>query len=279
MKNRKGFTLIELLAIIVILAIIAVITVPIILGIVDEAKKGTAKDSAYGYKDAVNKFYTSKLLQNKDYSMQDKTYSISELNTLGVSVSGNEPEGDSWVKIKNNNVISACLQFDDYKVDIVGGNVDEVTKGECIEQLPCTGEDCVYAVYTVKMNYNPNGTSGSILTDYTMDYTTFSDHHGYYEDRYFFLGHILGEDGRINRGFVCSIVNDKPFCIEGTLDGSKNNINMKILQSLSIGNLTEECFGDSGYYPCTYNTGNVQIGVNGPSGGCSVSSEGKMWCK
>ena len=40
MKNKKGFTLIELLAIIVILAIIAVITTPIILNIIENAKKG-----------------------------------------------------------------------------------------------------------------------------------------------------------------------------------------------------------------------------------------------
>ena len=50
-KKTKGFTLIELLAIIVILAIIAVITVPIILNVIDNSKKGAAKDSAYGYKD------------------------------------------------------------------------------------------------------------------------------------------------------------------------------------------------------------------------------------
>ena len=47
MKNRKGFTLIELLAIIVILAIIAVITVPIILGIIDDAQKKAVKDSGF----------------------------------------------------------------------------------------------------------------------------------------------------------------------------------------------------------------------------------------
>ena len=57
MKNKKGFTLIELLAIIVILAIIAVITVPIILNIIENSKKGAATDSAYGYKDAIEKFY------------------------------------------------------------------------------------------------------------------------------------------------------------------------------------------------------------------------------
>ena len=37
--NKKGFTLIELLAVIVILAIIALIATPIILGMIDSAKK------------------------------------------------------------------------------------------------------------------------------------------------------------------------------------------------------------------------------------------------
>lgn len=38
MNKKRGFTLIELLAIIVILAVIGVITVPLILGIIDDAK-------------------------------------------------------------------------------------------------------------------------------------------------------------------------------------------------------------------------------------------------
>ena len=49
----KGFTLIELLAVIVILAIIALIATPLILNIVNDAKKSAVKDSAYGYIDAI----------------------------------------------------------------------------------------------------------------------------------------------------------------------------------------------------------------------------------
>ena len=54
MKN-KGFTLIELLAVIVILAIIALIATPMILGVIDTAKKGSAESAALGYIDAVEK--------------------------------------------------------------------------------------------------------------------------------------------------------------------------------------------------------------------------------
>ena len=59
--NKKGFTLIELLAIIVILAIIAVITVPIILNVIDNAKKGAAKNSVIGYGKSIELAYTQKL--------------------------------------------------------------------------------------------------------------------------------------------------------------------------------------------------------------------------
>ena len=43
---KKGFTLIELLAVIIILAIIALIATPIILNVVDDAKKSAAESEA-----------------------------------------------------------------------------------------------------------------------------------------------------------------------------------------------------------------------------------------
>ena len=46
--KKKGFTLIELLAVIVVLAVIALITTPVILGVIEKAKKGAFKNSVYG---------------------------------------------------------------------------------------------------------------------------------------------------------------------------------------------------------------------------------------
>lgn len=57
--NKKGFTLIELLAVIVILAIIALITVPVVIKIIDNAKKGAAEDSTYGVLTAAKLFWTT----------------------------------------------------------------------------------------------------------------------------------------------------------------------------------------------------------------------------
>ena len=131
MKNKKGFTLIELLAIIVILAIIAVITVPIILNIIENAKKGAATNSAYGYKDAIQKFYASKLTLDKNYNIPDGLHTKADFDTMGVKVNGKEPGENSFLRTANNMVTSGCLQFDEYKVEFIDGKPTNTLKGEC----------------------------------------------------------------------------------------------------------------------------------------------------
>ena len=131
MKNKKGFTLIELLAIIVILAIIAVITVPIILNIIENAKRGAATDSAYGYKDAIDKFYVSKLSLDSTYNIPDGLHTKSDFDNMGVLVSGKEPGSNSFLRTVKNTVTSGCLQFDEYKVEFVDGKAIDAVKGEC----------------------------------------------------------------------------------------------------------------------------------------------------
>ncbi len=87
--NKKGFTLIELLAIIVILAIIAVITVPIILNIIDNARKGAAKSSVIGFGKAVELSYTT-----YQYKTQlGETYDASASKaTLSVTIDSSTPK-------------------------------------------------------------------------------------------------------------------------------------------------------------------------------------------
>ena len=131
MKNKKGFTLIELLAIIVILAIIAVITVPIILNIIENAKRGAATDSAYGYKDAIQQFYASELSRNPNYQIADGIHTKQEFDNMGVEVSGKEPESNSFLKTYKSMVTQGCLQFDEYKVEFLDGKPQQAEKGTC----------------------------------------------------------------------------------------------------------------------------------------------------
>ena len=51
--KKKGFTLIELLAVIVILAVIALIATPLIMNVINDARKNSFKDSAYGITKAI----------------------------------------------------------------------------------------------------------------------------------------------------------------------------------------------------------------------------------
>ena len=96
-EKNKGFTLVELLAVIVILALIALIATPIILNVINDAKKQAAKDSAYGYMDAVEKYIVSSELEDK--SIQDGTYRVEELNKK-ISVKGSTPDNGN-IEIKN----------------------------------------------------------------------------------------------------------------------------------------------------------------------------------
>ena len=142
-RKNKGFTLVELLAVIVILALIALIATPIILNVINDAKKQAAKDSAYGYMDAVEKYIVSSELEDK--SIQDRTYSVEELNSMGVSVKGSTPDNGN-IEIKNSSVKSYDIGIDGYVVS--NGEVKKVSttksfkNGTAVYYNPVSEEKC-----------------------------------------------------------------------------------------------------------------------------------------
>ena len=166
MKNKKGFTLIELLAIIVILAVIAVITTPIILNVIENSKKGAAQDSALGYKDAVHKYYASRLAIDSSFQMVDSIYEVDSngylsdgTNDYEIQVSGKVPSS-GFVQIERNIVKNACIGFDDYAVLITDGTVSDTLKGECTSVSEITGS---------------SAESSAVGTVYPFDYVSDSD--------------------------------------------------------------------------------------------------------
>ena len=82
MKEKRGFTLIELLAVIVILAVIAIIATPIVLNMINNAKKKAAISGAYGYVDAIE--YSNGLADyDSNYTkILDGTYKVSDITNL-----------------------------------------------------------------------------------------------------------------------------------------------------------------------------------------------------
>ena len=150
MKNKKGFTLIELLAVIVILAIIALIAVPIILNMINNAKRSTAISSTYGYIEAVDNYQTMsqlkglKSLKEGKYNVAIKTNNMDKLNNL-LNVKGSKPSA-GYVEIsKSSRVSGAILCFQDYIVRYIN------TKAEIIS------EDCSNLGLIVELSVEKEG--------------------------------------------------------------------------------------------------------------------------
>ena len=117
--NKKGFTLIELLAVIVILAIIALIATPIILNVIDTAKKGAKESSVLGYVDAIEKQVMMSQVDTSATDIPAGTYSVSQLTTLKVEVKGEKPVGTSVVIINSKGQVTEgwfTFKDSDYKV-------------------------------------------------------------------------------------------------------------------------------------------------------------------
>ncbi len=92
-SNQKGFTLIELLAVIVILAIIALIATPIVLNIINKAKKSAAADSVYGTMEAIKLAYTESLLDTTAKTLPLEVTCTKSGCDKDVKVSGTSPDG------------------------------------------------------------------------------------------------------------------------------------------------------------------------------------------
>ena len=137
MRRKNGFTLIELLAVIVILAIIALIATPIILNMINDAKKSAAKDSLYGYIEAIEYNNSMSGIDSTKYPL----ISASDVATINsqVKVKGTPPTKGT-VTITSGRVTGADLCINNYSVHYDGKeatiegnacdvNIEETKKG------------------------------------------------------------------------------------------------------------------------------------------------------
>ena len=142
--KEKGFTLVELLAVIVILAVISLIATPMILGVIETAKKGAAESSALGYIDAVEKQIMMNQLDTTKTNISDRTYSVEELTELGVTIKGTVPTGN--VTIENSQVSNYILGVNGYVVangtTTKVSNTQKYNNGYAVYYNPVSGEKC-----------------------------------------------------------------------------------------------------------------------------------------
>ena len=138
--KKKGFTLIELLAVIVILAIIALISVPIILNVVDTAKKGAFKDSGYGLLKAAENTYATNLLKG---NQGDTTYTFVDgvdTSSTKLDFKGSKPK-DGVIVVENGKV-SMAIWNGKYCVskqqDDTDNTIEETDKDTCLTKVNST---------------------------------------------------------------------------------------------------------------------------------------------
>jgi len=99
-KRKKGFTLVELLAVIAILAIILLIAVPMILGVIEDARKDSFRNSVRGV------FHAIELKNAMD---GDTEGTVEELDLSGEKLTG------SW-EIVNGEITLTDVCSDSYCV-------------------------------------------------------------------------------------------------------------------------------------------------------------------
>ena len=114
--SKKGFTLIELLAVIVILAVIALIATPIILNMINSARKSSAVDSAYGYIKAVEYSNSMNMLDKEKYPLIEDGNDIDITKiSAKVNLKGTKPTG-GIITIEKGIVKKADLCIDGYSI-------------------------------------------------------------------------------------------------------------------------------------------------------------------
>ena len=126
-RNKKGFTLIELLAVIVILAIIALIATPIIVGVINDAKKNAFEDTAYGVAEAAKLYYAG---QFDNDAFAGKTFDFSG-NVDELKLSGKKPSSGTLQIDKNGNSFLAISDGTYCAVKNSGQSNINVFKGKC----------------------------------------------------------------------------------------------------------------------------------------------------
>ena len=102
MKNKKGFTLIELLAVIVILAVIALIATPLIMNVINDAKRSSVRDSAYGFLKAAETYFAQE--QIKDPTYKGETFDI--MTDKKLALKGTRYPGKVMVNANGDSAIA-----------------------------------------------------------------------------------------------------------------------------------------------------------------------------
>ncbi len=122
--KSKGFTLIELLAVIIILAVIALIATPLVMSTINDAKKGAAINSGYGFISAVENGLAVAMIQDttKDYRNGSFTngsfVNTNVSDSVSIAYKGTAPSTGYALTISNGVVAGGTMTINGFSLTV-----------------------------------------------------------------------------------------------------------------------------------------------------------------
>jgi len=112
---KKGFTLVELLAVIVILAIVCFITIPLVLNIVDNVNKESAKFGMESIEKAAKLYYNNEQLND---NISSTIFVCSKGNCSNgktkLNITGVKPQSGEIIIDKDGTITMDSIIFDGF---------------------------------------------------------------------------------------------------------------------------------------------------------------------
>ena len=283
--KKNGFTLIELLAVIVILAIIALIATPIILGIINDAKKESQERSAELYLSALDLAIARRNLTG-EFSPEECTITQGVVTCAGyedpliVEVDGEVPVS-GIIKFENNKAAKdTTLTFEgfsatikeDGKLELSTGTTQETPKNEETPDNETTQE-------TQPLRYYAWDLSGTIGTTSAPSNPTTVPPAG----KNIYLGYEV-TNGVVSAAYACFVRNETEFCLKG-YDTAAYTTNVDVIRDAFVDVVdTSACsFGGNPSYCNADNleavvASNGELYVSNFTATCSAVSDGSFSC-
>ena len=182
---------------------------------------------------------------------------------------------DEWNNLQGNNSLSFKIRVESNEGIWVDNPVKPIDS--------CIGCKFLYLsnknIYTA---WNTENINPTVLTNITDNYKDVINTSG----KNYFLGVKLNSDNQITNGYACGVKDNVPFCIEGTIDGSKYLSNQAILQSEKLWNNTCDVYYDEpNYTGCSASEFFADTSSNGGVGtglsfniNCYVNPNGSLGC-
>ena len=216
---KKGFTLIELLAVIVILAIIALIATPIILGIINDARKESNERSVELYASAVRNAIAS-------YQLTHPT-APTKFSDLDVQYDGEIECAKEELYADGSFYIADCT---------VNGDLVDYTYGE--QQIT--------QVYKPQYYSWSSGNVGEALPDDAK--TTVAELNPGYPN---YLGLDVDANNKVTAAYVCFVRNETEYCLKGGDGGGEAYAtNVEIIKEAYVDVLDSACSFDQDIFEC-----------------------------